>query len=64
MCASRAEPFDEGVYLAEQAVRGESEAAPELLARALLDRAQYRATCQDFAGATTDFAAALDLVKR
>ncbi|WP_370370725.1 hypothetical protein [Catenulispora sp. GP43] len=59
-----AEPFDEGVYLAEQAARGGSEAAPELLARALLDRAQYRATCQDFAGATADFGAALDLVER
>ncbi|WP_370358188.1 hypothetical protein [Catenulispora sp. MAP12-49] len=59
-----AEPFDEGVHLAEQAVRGGSEAAPELLARALLDRAQYRATCQDFAGAAADFGTALDLVKR
>ncbi|MBS2537445.1 hypothetical protein KGQ20_32295 [Catenulispora sp. NF23] len=58
-----AEPFDEGVGLAEEALCGGSEAAPELLARALLDRAQYRATRQDFGGAATDFTAALDLIK-
>ena len=58
-----AEPFDEGVLLAEEAVRGGSDMASELLARALVDRAQYRAICQDFSGAVTDFAAALDIIK-
>lgn len=59
-----AEPIEEGVRLAEEAVRVGSDAAPELLARALSDRAQYRASFQDFEGATADFAAALDLIKR